>query len=445
MKKIFFMTLAVVFLASLSFAQGTQVGSSPIYYNSGKVGIGTTNPSYLLHLKSTLTSSLMLETSSSDYNARLYFRGLRETSGVSTHYMGTDGIGSYDLKINADENFFIETNNTERFRITGVGKVGIGTTSPSQLLTVAGNIKVNSGLFYTDASQVQFGNEAGYWAAVNSRGINTGDWTNSPSYGEFITGSNYNMQFKIQGQTRLFIDKANGNVGIGTSSPNAKLEVNPNGNGNAIGTKDNIDGVSRIYAWNQSSGTNSAAQLMLNAGSSDFGDRGATIQYTSTGNILNIDNTGDPSSVIAFTNRTSTTTAEAMRIHSNGNVGIGTASPNEKLEVNGNALFQGNIESMKVKVTQTPGNWPDYIFSPTYELKPLKEVEQFIQQNRHLPEVPSAKEVEANGLDLGDMEATLLKKIEELTLYVIDQNKRLEKLETENKELKEEIKLIKRN
>lgn len=122
-----------------------------------------------------------------------------------------------------------------------------------------------------------------------------------------------------------------------------------------------------------------------------------------------------------------------------GSVGIGTTSPSEKLEVNGNAIFQGNIESMKVKVTQTPGNWPDYVFSPNFKLRTLNELEQFIQKNQHLPEVPSAKEVEANGLDLGDMEAILLKKVEELTLYMIEQNKRLEKLEVENKELKKKL------
>ncbi|GHE56694.1 hypothetical protein [Roseivirga thermotolerans] len=111
------------------------------------------------------------------------------------------------------------------------------------------------------------------------------------------------------------------------------------------------------------------------------------------------------------------------------NVGIGTTSPSEKLEVN------GTIRSKKVKVEASP--WPDYVFSSDYKLRPLKELEQFVQQNQHLPEVPSAKEIEINGQDLGDIQAVLLKKIEELTLYLIDENKENEALKKENQDLKE--------
>tara|TARA_Y100000114_G_scaffold92623_1_gene86069 strand:+ start:9895 stop:10473 length:579 start_codon:yes stop_codon:yes gene_type:complete len=111
------------------------------------------------------------------------------------------------------------------------------------------------------------------------------------------------------------------------------------------------------------------------------------------------------------------------------NVGIGTTSPSEKLEVN------GTIRSKKVKVEASP--WPDYVFSSDYNLRPLNELEDFIQQNQHLPEVPSAQEIEANGQDLGDIQTVLLKKIEELTLYLIDENKENEALKKENQDLKE--------
>jgi hypothetical protein len=94
----------------------------------------------------------------------------------------------------------------------------------------------------------------------------------------------------------------------------------------------------------------------------------------------------------------------------------------DKLWVNGDML------SKKVKVTQT--GWPDYVFEKAYHLPSLAEVEKYIQQHKHLPDVPSAAEIEKNGLDLGDNQAVLLKKIEELTLYAIDQDK---KIETQNK------------
>jgi hypothetical protein len=111
-----------------------------------------------------------------------------------------------------------------------------------------------------------------------------------------------------------------------------------------------------------------------------------------------------------------------------GNIGIGTFSPQSKLAVN------GTITATKVKVTLT--GWSDYVFKENYPLRPLEEVESFIKTNQHLPDIPSEKEVVANGNDLGEMDKKLLQKIEELTLYLIDLKKentamkaRLEKLE----------------
>jgi hypothetical protein len=90
--------------------------------------------------------------------------------------------------------------------------------------------------------------------------------------------------------------------------------------------------------------------------------------------------------------------------------------------VNGEAIFT------KAKVKDF-GNWPDYVFNKDYQLPALAEVEKFIQQNKHLPGIPAAAEVQQKGLDLGDNQAALLKKIEELTLYIIEQNKKIEGLE----------------
>ena len=110
--------------------------------------------------------------------------------------------------------------------------------------------------------------------------------------------------------------------------------------------------------------------------------------------------------------------------------------------------MNGTIRSKKVKVEASP--WPDYVFEPTYELRTLNNLEQYIQANKHLPEVPSAKEVEANGIELGQMDATLLKKVEELTLYLIEQDKEKEVLKAQNEtlmklylELKQELKALK--
>jgi hypothetical protein len=111
-----------------------------------------------------------------------------------------------------------------------------------------------------------------------------------------------------------------------------------------------------------------------------------------------------------------------------GNVGIGTNNPSEKLSVN------GNIVTKKVRVTQT--GWADYVFDKAYKLPTLREIEQYIQKYKHLPEVPTSQEVQEKGVDVGNTQVLLLKKVEELTLYLIQQNKEIEQLKKELNELK---------
>ena len=124
------------------------------------------------------------------------------------------------------------------------------------------------------------------------------------------------------------------------------------------------------------------------------------------------------------------------KLSTDGNIGIGTTSPSEKLEVAGNARIVGNIYSKKVKVSATAGSWPDYVFENGYQLTPLSQLEAFVKTYKHLPEIPSAQEVEAKGQNLGEIQTTLLKKVEELTLYLIEESKEKEQLKRENQELK---------
>ncbi len=107
-----------------------------------------------------------------------------------------------------------------------------------------------------------------------------------------------------------------------------------------------------------------------------------------------------------------------------GNVGIGTTSPDEKLTVKGKIHAEEVIVDLSV-----PG--PDYVFEEDYDLTTLKDLEAFIKAHKHLPEVPSAKELEADGITLGEMNMLLLKKIEELTLHVIVQEKALQALQNQ--------------
>lgn len=114
-----------------------------------------------------------------------------------------------------------------------------------------------------------------------------------------------------------------------------------------------------------------------------------------------------------------------LYVLTNGNIGMGTSTPQSKLSVN------GDITARRLRVTQS--GWPDYVFHDNYSLPSLDSVENYIKTNRHLPGIPAADDVHKNGLDVGETNKQLLQKIEELTLYIIEQNKRIAQLEAKRK------------
>ena len=114
-----------------------------------------------------------------------------------------------------------------------------------------------------------------------------------------------------------------------------------------------------------------------------------------------------------------------MTITNDGNVGIGKENPTDKLEVN------GTIHAKEVRVDVQ--GWPDYVFEKDYQLPTIEEVETHIKEKGHLPNVPSAADVETNGLKLAEMNVKLMEKVEELTLYIIDLNKKVKQLEDDLK------------
>ena len=190
-----------------------------------------------------------------------------------------------------------------------------------------------------------------------------------------------------------------GFVGIGTTAPAAPLDVVVPGSSTAYTILGEFRSTLGGNSWLQV--TTSTGTLNLGVGGPGPGGTPHPYLWSSTDNLF-IGADGNPTLFV-----------QGM---GNGNVGIGTTdTKGYKFAVNGTAVFN--------KVVVKPYPWADYVFNTEYRLRPLREVDQYIQQNHHLPEVPSAAEVEKNGLDVGQNQAVLLKKIEELTLYVIAMEK----------------------
>jgi hypothetical protein len=118
----------------------------------------------------------------------------------------------------------------------------------------------------------------------------------------------------------------------------------------------------------------------------------------------------------------------------NTNVGIGTADPGDyQLNV------AGRIRANEIVINTTGA---DFVFEPTYKLRPLSEVETFIKANKRLPEIAPAANMQTNGVSMGEMQAKLLQKLEELTLYSIEQSKQLQEQRQSNAELKKRIEML---
>jgi hypothetical protein len=190
-----------------------------------------------------------------------------------------------------------------------------------------------------------------------------------------------------------------GYVGIGLSTPTTLLDVAKSMTEPAISVR-NLGG---------SGGATFRMYDQLSGADWKF-------KATNTGGFKIRDNANSLDVILVEAN----SAANVIYINAAGNVGIGTAAPTEKLAVN------GNIKCKQVEVSLS--GWSDFVFAEDYTLMPLAELEAYINQHNHLPDVPSAEEVISNGNNLGEMDAILLQKIEELTLYVIELKKENEAL-----------------
>jgi len=336
-----------------------------------------------------------------------------------------------------------------------LGYLGIGTKDPEEMAHIVGKVLIERTAEV--ASSLRFKHP-------NTRGIGPGDppVVQEPNYWD-IYSDIYGLKFNTTagsgtGTQRMIIDK-NGAVGIGVAAPKAKLHVDhnilaegkittlnslvfaPDNSGyNYWEISQSGGGLKFSYDANRSlldflfigsngligvGKTNPSAQLDVNG------------SFQATSAIISRDITaGGALSAQSATIDRDITAGGALNAGSATIVGAitaGGALSAQSAKINGaitanNANINGKIKTKEVEVTLE--NWYDFVFEDDYNLLSLKEVKQYIKQNGRLPEIPSAKEVEENGINLGEMQGKLLQKIEELTLYILDLQNQIDELKT---------------
>ncbi|URM37606.1 hypothetical protein [Flavobacterium anhuiense] len=248
----------------------------------------------------------------------------------------------------------------------------------------------------------------------------------------------------IHGKSGTSIQPNDGKVGIGTDVSTAKLEVRGNSAvysdfANYSGrTENNIlpNGKEPTLVISEKiSGTLTpmGGQVTYRGGLS-FGRGGPGI-YSVNPNPAGSSIYGDLRFHTTFWNGSDYTNYDRMVITLDGNVGVGTVNPAYKLDV------CGTIRAKEIKVDLLGGC--DFVFEDDYKLMDLNKLEEFVTQNKHLPEIAPAKEMIANGLEMKEFQMKLLQKIEELTLYTIEQNKKLERQNKKSEKQEQELKMLK--
>jgi len=403
-----------VCFATASFGQWTTTGTNISNNNTGNVGIGTTAPASRLSVSSGATAS-----PAPDLRNSVTVGAVAANS--TNRYLGQFGFVSADPDFTLPKivayilgeatetygdntstgsamRFFTGANDgsspSERMVIDNFGNVGIGNASPAANLPggwAAGVgstiLSLNGGTTNADAG-LQIYNKA------QTLGLNIwqrGTVNDGTAYIDNIWSNNLaNTVFRMRTAgtpVNLLTLSARTRIGINNLTPSSLLDITSTATGGAGG-----------LILRSSTGTGNAVAVMQ-----DDGDTGTLILKAAGTTAVNLSATGD-----SYFNA--------------GNVGVGTTdTQGYKFAVN------GTIHSKEVKVDMT--GWPDHVFKKEYRLWPLTEVKRYIDANGHLPEMPSEEQVAKEGLDLGEMNKLLTKKVEELTLYLIEQDKRIQKLE----------------
>ncbi|MDY0086442.1 MAG: hypothetical protein RBR84_11035, partial [Bacteroidales bacterium] len=362
-------------------------------FENGNVGIGVASPKAKLEVNGDILFTGQLFTDEGPYQPSPW-----EINGEELYYLkGNVGIGidqpttSLGVSGTISVGYHVPVPNDQN-NVLVEGKVGIGTFAPEAPLDVAGKIR-------SESLQLTQGFYPGYLLTSDDQGHAI--WTNPETILNIGPWQRQGNNVFVTGYDR---------VGIGTDQPTESLQINGNmmlsNNGNIKGNRTSWQPF-KIFAGNDES----EPYIALYGNSQNTG----SIKLYSFG-------TGGQ---IEFHNEN----MKVMSIRADNNVYFGNPDYSTHLFVN------GEITANQVRVNTS--FWWDKVLKPDYELMPLAELQTFITHNSHLPDIPKETEVLEQGVDLGEMNGLLLKKIEELTLYLLEQDRKINTLQVEMQQLKQ--------
>lgn len=462
-----------------------------IISQSQNVGIGTTVPAGKLHIDLTGSATefaiLIDDDDADDPTIRI------RKAGISKAFAAMNGndfrLGTYST--NPDGNLILQTNSLSRMYISPAGNIGIGASDPISKLHIIGgtDLSLTSNGFLLlgsagsqnlvfDNNEIQARDDSAFSDLfIQSEGGATQFGKTSESNIEienstitaFYNGGTETLILQPNGKTRVggVLDFGNTKFHISegvdagpASAQSGYMMIGLSNAENVVFDNNEIlarnNGVvSTLFLGRDGSkvqlgnGADEAGTKLQITSGNDVGLPDANSGYLMMGSQASTNMVMDNNEIQVRNNGAG---SHLYLQNGGGNVFVGDATnfnSSHRLGVDGNAVFLGAV---RIGETVTPGgyklavdgkaictellvrlvpNWPDYVFNNKYKLRGLNEVEDFIKKNNHLPGIPSAKEVESNGINVGEMQKLQMEKIEELTLYIIELKKEIEKLKAQ--------------